>query len=361
MNIEQIDKNLAPPEMKDIPDVEWHDIREAPFEIYGLYNPTEPGLFRRLPDEVASATNPGVKRLALNTAGGRVRFSTDSPYIAISVRFNHPDIVAKHMAHMPAVGKYGFDLYLDRGTHHHFITSFFPDVNKFDGFDTFRTVNGRDWCKGVCSYTIGFPLYNGVGNVMIGIKQGSTLGEGEKYRDVPPIVYYGSSITQGGCASRPGNSYQGFICRRNNIDYINLGFSGSACGEVAMAEYIAGLDMSVFVCDYDHNAPNPAHLRDTYERFYHIIRDKRPDLPYVMVSKPDVDGREKDGEARKKIIIDAYDRARAAGDRNVYFIDGETLFEGDCREDCTVDGTHPNDLGFYRMGRVIGDLLEKLI
>ena len=128
-----------------------------------------------------------------------------------------------------------------------------------------------------------------------------------------------------------------------------------------MAEYIAGLDMSVFVCDYDHNAPNPAHLLDTYERFYHIIRKKRPDLPYVMVSKPDVDGREKDGEARKKIIIDAYDRARAAGDRNVYFIDGETLFEGDCREDCTVDGTHPNDLGFYRMGRVIGDLLEKLI
>ena len=81
----------------------------------------------------------------------------------------------------------------------------------------------------------------------------------------------------------------------------------------------------------------------------------------VMISKPDVDGREGDGERRKRIIIDTYDRARAEGDRNVYFINGDTLFDGAFRDDCTVDGTHPNDLGFFRMASVIGDLLEKII
>ena len=116
-----------------------------------------------------------------------------------------------------------------------------------------------------------------------------------------------------------------------------------------MAEYIASLPMSVFVLDYDHNAPNPEHLNKTHYRFYEIIRKAQPDLPIIMVSMPDTDRNPADADERRGIIMNTYLRARAEGDRKVWFVDGRTLFGGRDRDCCTMDGCHPNDLGFYRM------------
>ena len=153
------------------------------------------------------------------------------------------------------------------------------------------------------------------------------------------------------------------ISRALDCDHINLGFSGNAKGEKAMAEYLAGLDMSVFVCDYDHNATNAAYLAATYEPLYDTFRASHPDTPYIMVSLPDVDRKEllpavgtiaPEAGLRRQIIYAAYNRAVKLGDKHVSFIDGRTLFAGLQRGDCTVDGTHPNDLGFFRMAQVIG-------
>ena len=128
---------------------------------------------------------------------------------------------------------------------------------------------------------------------------------------------------------------------------------------------MAGLSMSVFVSDYDHNAPNSEYLRATHYKMYEKIRAANPDLPYVMISRPDfwqLDSKWlSSSEKRRAIIKESYDRARENGDENVYFIDGETFFAGELMDCCTVDGIHPNDLGFSKMAKVIGDLLEKLI
>ena len=110
------------------------------------------------------------------------------------------------------------------------------------------------------SFVINFPLYTDVCELYLGLEESAKVEAAPDYEIKVPVVYYGSSITQGGCASRPGTSYQAIISRRLNCDYVNLGFSGNAKGEPAIAEYIAGLEMSVFVYDYDHNAPNPEHL-----------------------------------------------------------------------------------------------------
>jgi lysophospholipase L1-like esterase len=168
------------------------------------------------------------------------------------------------------------------------------------------------------------------------------------------VVYYGSSITQGGCASRPGNAYQAIISRETNVDHVNLGFSGSAKGEPAMAEYIKNLPMSVFVMDYDHNCNNAEHLRETHHTFYRIIREANPDLPIVIVGSSAILLKEKEFAARREVVIESYRQALAEGDKNVYFIDGRELFAGDCWDACTVDGTHPNDFGFFRMAMRIG-------
>jgi len=205
----------------------------------------------------------------------------------------------------------------------------------------------RDWI-------LNFPLYGGTTEVELGFLPGASLEAPAPHKISRPILFYGSSITQGGCASRPGNCYSSMLCRAVDAEQINLGFSGCGKGEPAMAEFIASLDLSVFVYDYDHNAPNADHLRQTHEPFFRIIREKHPDLPVIFMSMCNIwpelrDKALEEDIERREIIRTTFRNAVNAGDRNVYFIDGETLFGKSCRTACTVDRCHPNDLGFYRM------------
>ena len=172
-------------------------------------------------------------------------------------------------------------------------------------------------------------------------------------------MYYGSSITQGGCASRPGNSYESIVSRRLDADYINLGFSGNAKGEPEIAEYISKLDMSCFVYDYDFNAPTVEHLINTHQKMYNVIREANPDLPIVLMSSPKYRLTD-EGKQRLSVIRKTYEDAKANGDGNVYFIDGSTLMAL-AKYDGTVDDCHPNDLGFASMAKAVGDLLEKIM
>ncbi len=176
-----------------------------------------------------------------------------------------------------------------------------------------------------------------------------------------PMVFYGSSITEGGCASRAANAYSALLSKWLDADYMNLGFSGSAKGEPELAAYIAGLEMSVFVYDYDHNAPDPEHLEKTHEPFFRTIRQAQPELPVLFLTKPDFDLDPAAAMLRRSIILRTCENARASGDQNVYFIDGETYFGSKDREACTVDGCHPNDLGFMRMAETIYPVLQNIL
>ena len=126
-----------------------------------------------------------------------------------------------------------------------------------------------------------------------------------------------------------------------------------------MVDYMADLNMSAFVADYDHNAPNEAHLRNTCQRMYDRIREKNPTIPYVMISRPDYFPNEKDSIQRRQVIVDAYHYAIGQGDQNVYYIDGASIFRGPFEDCCTVDGCHPNDLGFSKMADAVGAILKR--
>jgi hypothetical protein len=208
---------------------------------------------------------------------------------------------------------------------------------------------------------INFPLYSDATSLHIGLHRQYRAGEGGFYANDRPVVFYGFSITQGGCASRPGNCYQNFLSRQLDMDYINLGFSGSAKAEPAIAAYIADLEMQAFVCDYDYNAPDGDYLQNTHKHLYDVIRQQQPELPYIILSRPDVDRYPEDARKRREIIYATYREAMNNGDRQVYFIDGKKLFSGNEREACTVDGIHPNDLGFYRMAEAIGSVLARIL
>ena len=188
-----------------------------------------------------------------------------------------------------------------------------------------------------------------------------TVGEGMPYRNQLPIVYYGSSITQGGCASRPGNAYQNIISRHLNMDFLNLGFSGNAKAEDAVTNYMADLPMLVFVCDYDHNAPNVEYLRSTHQKLYDTIRKKNPDVPFIMLSRPDFECNLTDNRLRRDVIMETLLHARANGDKNIWFVDGSSLFRGQFGDACTVDGTHPTDLGFGLFAEKLEDELRHVL
>jgi len=348
-----MDKDLKGENSFSIEDLCWLDAKSEPFDIYGLYNAKEEPEFKRLPDEVAEATNGEVAVLAKNTAGGRVRFTTNSCYIAIKTSM--PWI--RHMNHMPMSSASGFDLYIDQEGKGIFKGIFMPPVDLKDGYESVIWFPNRI----SRSVTIHFPLYNPVSTLYIGIQKDAVVEHGAKYKYDKPILYYGSSITQGGCASRPGNCYENIISAKLDCDHMNLGFSGSAKAEDNIVDYMAALDFSIFVSDYDHNAPDVEYLKNTHEKMFLKIRETHPDTPVIFMSKPDFENGREQNILRRDVIYQTYMHALSRGDKNVYFIDGERLFKDSNRDACTVDGCHPNDAGFVRMAEVVGHTIEGIL
>lgn len=117
--------------------------------------------------------------------------------------------------------------------------------------------------------------------------------------------------------------------------------------------------MSAFIMDYDHNARDPEHLKATHKPFYDIIRKAHPTLPIVFVSRP-AHRLNKEEVRRREIIIETYNAAKAAGDNNVYFVDGSKFFDDYAFDSWSVDNSHPNDLGFMAMANAIGKVLKEI-
>lgn len=347
--ISKIDKNFE--EVRSENGLVFRDANDSPFAIYGLLRETSG--FTRVPASVADKVSEGVSVLAKNSAGGRVRFATDSDVIA--VRCHMPQ--SWRMAHMTDVGSAGFDLYEYRDGKQYFVGALVPARAREE--DMTLTINLPE--SRMRDLVLDMPLFSTVASLEIGIKEGSALRKGSGYRHDTPIVFYGSSITHGACASRPGLCYEAIISRRFDTDFINLGFSGGAKGEDEIMNYISGLPMSVFVYDYDYNAPSSEHLERTHFRGYETVRRAHPTVPIIMASAPGFSNPSRDGKARRDVISASYERARSQGDENVYFVDGEKVFTTFFDDGRTVDGTHPNDVGFEIMAKAFGDIIEKLI
>ena len=327
--------------------IKW--IRVTP-ESVDLYNLDKD--FKRLPEGVAQNINE-IGRIASGySAGGRARFSTDSNTVVIRAKASlHWDM--------------GFDLYrVDEKTGREYFAAGYRDTLFLIHEGEFVARLGEGHVQNerkMQYYTLNFPCFAFVEYVEIGIEKDAEFGKGLKYRNDKPVVFYGSSITNGGLASRPGMTYTSLISQKYGIDYLNLGLSGGAKGDKAMAEYMAELEMSCFVCDYDHNAYEDGLLEATHLPMYEAIRRKHPDIPYIIITKPDCFKDFEDSRRRAQIIYKTYEYAKQKGDENVYFVDGKDLFSGEYYTACTLDGCHPNDVGFMRMAERIGTLIAKAL
>lgn len=358
MDITEIDKNFTIAQSINRDDIVYYDPTNEPFRIYGVMIPDEvEDHYRRIPEAVAENINKGTKNLRTYTAGGRIRFRTDSPFVVVHVEYSK----RSDFPSMSLCGSLGLDLYADGYDEgERFIGVFTPPKKSEAGYEAIVHTpqsGDRDACR---TLTVNMPSYNKVSRIYIGIQRGSSLLPPREYTYKIPVVYYGSSITQGASSSRPGNIYSAVVSRALDCDFVNLGFSGNAFGETTMAEYIAAMKMSVFVMDYDYNAATPAQLEATHEPFFKIIRSAHPHLPIIMSSNPKAHPNEED-IARRDIIRNTYEKALKAGDKNVYFIDGGMTFAeygGDC---ATLDNSHPNDLGFVAMANRLIPIVKKCL
>ncbi|MBQ9748268.1 MAG: hypothetical protein IJV98_05735 [Clostridia bacterium] len=328
-------------------------VTQAPMTLYGLHEP-----FRRIPESVASAANSAVLRQYDMTPSVRVRFRTNSDYIVIHADLNKDERVGS----ASVVATSSFEMHFVEDGKHVFKGIFVPSQGEGKSYVECRLKDTAE----MKDVVIFFPICAAPENVYVGLREGSEIEEGGKYTHETPVVFYGSSIVHGIGASRPGMNYPSQISRMLDTDVWNLGFGGGALAEDAVIDYIADQTMSVFVYDYDHNAPDPEFLEKTHYAGYRRFREKQPTTPIIMASKPGYHfvtptATVADNERRRTIIRDTYLRAKAEGDENVWFIDGSTFYPEAIRGDCTNDGCHPNDLGYHYMAEAFASILKKLI
>lgn len=335
----------------------WLDPRKEPFKLSGFEWIQEDDVYRRLPVRPDWEIRDAVDQLANHTAGGQIRFRSNTKKILIRVELREKS----GMYHMPATGQSGFDLYVKEGEVQRYVrTTRFPA-------DTIRyqveLLNSDQ--KQMRDFTLNFPLYNGVNSVLVGIEAQSRVRRPKQFSRPGKIVIYGTSITQGGCVARPGMAYSNILSRKLDVAFVNLGFSGNGRGEPALAHLINQISgTNLIILDYEANANKT--IINTLGPFVTILREKHPETPILIMSKiryartsvgnPAYITMMSNRDFQKNLVDDR----RNAGDENIYFLDGSEVL-GDDYDECTVDGSHPTDLGSARIADALLPVIEDIL
>jgi lysophospholipase L1-like esterase len=338
----------------------WLPPTSSELEINGLpWFKENGGSLSRLPIRSKESFRKPVWSLAQCPSGGRIRFRTDSLTLAIRIEYSS----APNMANMQAFGQTGVDAYVDGA----YMVSAIADKDAKPGkvyepilFDfSNRPRVERE-------ITLYLPLYKPAKVLGIGIDKNAKLSTAKPFAVAKPVTFYGTSITQGGCASRPGMSYQAILGRELNLDFVNLGFSGNGLGEPELARAVSEIDSSCYVLDFGANHRTFDAMREVYAPFLDTIRHNHPSTPIVVMT-PLYTSREKrsqslglDWIARRKFIEQVVRERQKAGDKKLFVVDGATLL-GSAPDDGLVDGGHPNDLGFYRMAENLAPTFKKVL
>ena len=326
-----------------------YSYKDKPIEVHGVPFFEKTGKLERLPESVRKAV-PSLEDLGRRCPGARLCFRTNSPKIVLKMTLG----TLNWDIGMSIYDCQAANVMIGERQHARFAGLLHPE-----NYETM--VCQREFLKdsSMEDVTIWFPRNEVVADFTIAIEDDAQIEAPTPYK-YPPMLFYGSSITEGGCCCRVTNVYSAIISQHLDIDYYNLGFSAGAKGELEIADYINTIPISIFVYDYDHNAPSAEHLRKTHEPFFKRIREKNPTLPIVIMTKPDFDY-DPEAPERREVIFNTYQNAVDAGDTNVYFIDGQTFFGNQDRHFCTCDCCHPNDLGFYRMAQTLEPVIKGIL
>lgn len=332
----------------------WHSADSLP--LYGSMAPTAKKAYSRLPDSLESRVRPELWALGLNSAGLAIRFRSD----ASALGFKWKSLNKFNMNHMTPTGIRGMDLYvLDNGKWDT-VTSVRPSLNNHKT----TTMAITDMTPEMREYMLYLPLYDGIDSIYIGVDSAAVLLSPAV--DLPsrqkPIVMYGTSILQGGCATRAGMIHTSMLGRMFNREVINLGFSGNGQLDKEIAMLIAQSDPSVVVLDMLPNCTKE-QIEERLVPFYEIIRKALPDVPILMVESPIFPIMKWNTETNATITEKNLTLARifnelAASDKNLYYYEGSKVLND---REGTVDNYHLTDLGFKEFANNMYPVLLPLV
>lgn len=313
--------------------------------------------YDRLPANVTAKVNGGVRSMKHHTSGMLFRFRTDSR----NLRFKWtPYNRNLSMDHMPSTGMSGIDVY-----------RFDEKAGRWFYVRTGRITSPKGatmsipWKPGDACL-VNLPLYNGVKSFSLGIDKGAkveALGPRRSGVD-KPVVFYGTSITHGGCCSRPGLAFVNRVGRDLDVPVVGLGFSGSGVMEFEMSEHLARIDASCYVLDCLWNMGSVKgqnrrgrNVEENYEPFIRNLRTKRPNVPIVMAEQCDVFCGAPN--AKDLYMRSLYEKLVNEGWKNLVYLPKTRMYPGDCEG--TVDGCHPNDLGMATMAAAFGGAVKEAL
>ena len=340
--------------------VKWIDGKFLPIEGRWTLGDAE-HYYVRLPDTLTTNVNAGVRGMRKHTSGMLFRFRTDSKFLVI----RHAPLNGWHaMPHMTEVGTSGWDVYrLDKanGKWRFVASNHGAKAEKDDPGTRVKRIawNAGDEC------IINLPLYNGVKEFSLGIASGAKIEAPAPWASgvTKPVVFYGTSITHGGCSTRPGLGFVNIVGRDLQVPVYGLGFSGSGVMEYELSDVIARIDASCYVLDCLWNMrlsekEKPGRsVQGNYERFIRNLRAKRPGVPIVMAEQCDVFM--KGPSDKDKFIRALYEKLVAEGWTNLVYLPKTDMYTGDTEG--TVDGCHPNDLGMQSMAKAFGAAVKKAL
>jgi hypothetical protein len=323
--------------------LDWFDFPDPRIDVRGLpfFAENSPNLWR-FPKRAQGVVPNAVWGVSGNCSGGRLRFRTDATQLALRIGFPPP----RDRANQSRIGRMGLDVLVDGQPW----TYCCPEGDKPKPDYPVYTNQPRRM-RDVCVY---LPLCENVTVSAIGINDEAEFEAPPPFALEKPVVYYGSSITQGACASRASLSYPAILQRRLNVDFVNLGFAGNGNGEPEVAELVAEVDAACYVMDFAVNVPTPSALETVYVPFLEVVREKRPDAPIICISPVHSDReynrawvRQKH-EGQRDVVRAAVGVLRQRGDENIALVEGHALIGPDHSVGLS-DGLHPNDLGFVGM------------
>ena len=331
--------------------IQFHDGQE--FTIIGRFHSEK--TYTRFPAKYENTLRKEVWGLGQHSAGISIRFRTNSPFI--NVRWSVKNDAA--MDHMPFTGIKGVDLYsLVEGKWKYINTGRVKGKR-----NEFMMVRGAG--DSYREYLLNLPLYDGADTVSIGIKNGASISVPEDMHltSKKPVVYYGSSIAQGGCASRPGLLFTNILARSMDRPFINMGFSGNGTFDLSVGDALCETDAALYVIDCNPNTRTELIYERAVELVMKLHRE-RPEVTVLLVEAfPYVSGFSKPSEAenaKKNIELNkAYEALRKAGIKNLYYRKGDDLIGFDYEG--TVDGVHPNDIGMMRIAEALEPTIRKYV
>lgn len=337
--------------------IAWYDARDWGVEGKGWTDTAR--YYDRLPAKAQAAVREPVWNLGRHSAGMLVRFETNAPAIHARYALLSASLA---MPHMPATGVSGLDLYArDERGRSRWLAVARPTEQKVQT----QLVGGVDPTPGdgLRLYTLYLPLYNGTESLEIGVEPGAM------FRPVPPrqekpVLFYGTSIMQGGCASRPGMAIPAILGRRLGRPTINLGFSGNGQMEREVGALLAELDPCLYVIDCLPNMSADL-VRERAEPLVRQLRAARTATPILLVEDRTYShapfmksARDRQAESRAA-LRKAYDSLAAASLKGLAYLPGEGLLGED--GEAAVDGSHPTDLGMVRYADAYEKALRPLL